>query len=128
MLSELMNNSESLPADARETASLVCCHFYKCAYSTSAHRNIATRSQLLTEQQVDAIVDDTKPEDLNDNCSIAYDTAHYLLYVRGSLPQEIWAKAVAAFGTRGTVELIHSVALYSWTSLGLNATDVQPAS
>ncbi|KAK4897790.1 hypothetical protein LTR27_004562 [Elasticomyces elasticus] len=125
MIAGLGETLPKFPPDARETASLVCTSYYKSDYATSAHTKIARSAAMLTDAQIEAITSATKPSDLSRGCSVAYDAAFHLLHVRGSLPQDLWDQCLDAFGKEGTVGLVHYVALYSWTCIGVNACDVR---
>ncbi|TKA83102.1 hypothetical protein B0A55_00866 [Friedmanniomyces simplex] len=113
-----------LPLDAREIASLVCASHFGSAYATNAHTEIATKQKLLSQSQCQTITAGAKPDDLSEKGSLAYDAAYFLLNIRGPLSQELWNRCMSAFGKEGTVGLVHYVALYTWTSIALNAADV----
>ncbi|KAK1063980.1 hypothetical protein LTR74_009047 [Friedmanniomyces endolithicus] len=113
-----------LPLDAREVANLVCASHFGSAYATQAHTQIATKLKLLSHAQCQTISAGGKAEGLSEAGSLAYETAHYLLNVRDSLSPEIWDQCLRAFGKEGTVGLVHYVALYTWTSIALNAANV----
>ncbi|EMC98430.1 hypothetical protein BAUCODRAFT_426002 [Baudoinia panamericana UAMH 10762] len=91
----------SLPADARETASLACTTFFRCDFATYAHSAMPVKLGLLTQSQADAIASGQKPDDLNKGCSLAYDVTRQLLEVRGALPQDLWDACVRQFGQEG---------------------------
>ncbi|KAK5744365.1 hypothetical protein LTR17_002075 [Elasticomyces elasticus] len=124
MLALLEEEAVGLPADAREVASLVATSFFKSVYVTHIHKKMAIMQKSLTEAQVEALEKGVKPDDLSDECSLAYDLAHHLLEIRGPLPQDLWDKGNAAFGLEGTIGLVHYVSLLAWTSMGMNAADV----
>ncbi|KAK4580444.1 hypothetical protein LTR86_000647 [Recurvomyces mirabilis] len=116
MLASIEQEAHGLPKDAMETVCLFCTTYFKSPYVTFAHKSQAVKLGLLSQEQADAITSGAKPGDLNDGCSLAYDTAQYLLEVRGSMSSDLWEKC--------TVGLMHLVALMSWTSMGLNLADV----
>lgn len=124
MLSSLEQQAPSLPANARETACLVTTTFFRSAFAGYAHKLMAVQLGLLSETQAEAITAGTKPGDLDESCSLAYDTAHHLLVVRGALPSELWDRCVKAFEIEGAVALMHMVSLMSWTSMNMNMADV----
>jgi len=99
---------------------------FGAAHGMITHTGIATKYQLLSREQCEAITRGEKPGDLSEASSLAYDTTDYLMNIRGPLSKELWDRCVAAFGKEGTVGLVHYVALYSWTSIALNAADVVP--
>lgn len=98
----------SLPADVKETAILACGGHFQAAYELYAHENVVVKSKTLSQQQVEMLKADKKPLDLNENCSIAYDTAKYLISTPGPLPQEKW-KACVDVSVRQRVDV--------WTGL-----------
>jgi len=124
MMGVLEDETEDLPNDAKETANLVCTAHFRCAFVTQAHKMLAIKLTSVTQKQAESIIAGAKPPDLNENCSIAYDTAYALVVVRGPLPQELWNRCLEAFGREGTVGLVHYVSLIAWTCMGLNACDV----
>lgn len=112
-----------LPADAKEVAILVVGARYKAAYELYAHTNIATKKVGMSKDVVEAIADGQKPDGLNEQCSLAYDTAHYLASTPGPLPQELWDKCINTFGKEATIGLVHYVGAYAYTCIILNAMD-----
>jgi 4-carboxymuconolactone decarboxylase len=113
-----------LPEDARETACLVTTTFFKSVYVTYAHKMMAVKLGLLTQEQADAMTDGRRPDGLSERCGVAYDFSRELLEVRGAVREELWERAVGAFGKEGAVGLMHYVSLLAWTSMGLNVADV----
>ncbi|KAK5111753.1 hypothetical protein LTR62_004673 [Meristemomyces frigidus] len=124
MLASIEHEAVGLPKDAMEVASLYCTTYFKSDYVTYVHKMMAVKLCLLSAEQAETITSGAKPRDLNEGCSLAYDTARYLLEVRGPLSQELWVGCLGAFGREGTVGLMHLVALMSWTSMGLNLADI----
>lgn len=125
LMAQLEDEAPSLPQDARETASLVVVTYFRAAFVIKVHSMNAIRLELLSESQSTTITQGSKPGDLNERCSLAYDVASHLLEKRGPLPQDLWKKGVETFGEEGTVCLVHLVALMSWTAMGMNAVDVK---
>ncbi|EME47083.1 hypothetical protein DOTSEDRAFT_69151 [Dothistroma septosporum NZE10] len=113
-----------LPADVKETAILTCGGHFQAKYELYAHEAIATKSGVLTQQQVDAIKKDLRPGQLNENCSLAYDVTKRLCSRPGPLPQELWDSSIGAFGKEGTIALVHYVGFYAYLCIALNAVDV----
>ena len=111
------------PADAKEVTILVVGAKYKAVYELYAHTNIATKKVGMSKDVVEAIARGEKPEGLNEQCDVAYDTAHYLVTTPGPLPQELWDKCINAFGKEATVGLVHYVGAYAYTCIILNAMD-----
>jgi 4-carboxymuconolactone decarboxylase len=125
MLASIEAEATTLPKDVMETVSLYVTTYFKSPYVTHAHKMMAVKLGALTQQQAENITSGSKPFDLNEQCSLAYDTAHHLLEVRGPLSKDLWDRCDAAFGKEGTVGLVHLTSLMTWTSLGLNAADVK---
>ena len=111
------------PADAKEVAILVTGAKYQAVYETYAHTNVATKKVGMSQDVVDTIVKGEKPEGLNEQCDIAYDTAHYLVSTPGPLPQELWDKCISVLGREATIALVHYVGAYAYTCIILNAMD-----
>ncbi|KAK0253120.1 hypothetical protein LTR01_005593 [Friedmanniomyces endolithicus] len=110
-----------LPLDAREVVSLVCAAHFGSVYATQAHTEIAMKLKLLSHAQCQSITAGEKAEGMSEVGNLAYETAYFLLNVRGPLSQELWDQCLRAFGKEGTVGLVHYVALCTWTSIALNA-------
>lgn len=113
----------SLPADVKETAILTVGGHFQAAYELYAHENVAVKSGVLSQEQVDAIKRDEKPGDLNEECALAFDVAKYLCSQKGPLPRGMWERCVRAFGREGTVALVQYVGFYAYLSIALNAVD-----
>ncbi|KAK4506199.1 hypothetical protein PRZ48_004164 [Zasmidium cellare] len=112
-----------LPTDVKETAILACGGHFQAAYELYAHEAVATGAGVLSKEQVEVIKQGQKPQDLNENCSLAFDVAKRLCGTPGPLPQEYWDKSVQAFGKDGTVALVHYVGFYAYICIALNAAD-----
>ncbi|KAF7194042.1 hypothetical protein HII31_04563 [Pseudocercospora fuligena] len=113
-----------IPQDVKETAILACGGHFQAAYELYAHENVAEKAGVLTRSQIDAIKQDRKPADLNENCSLAYDIAKRLCSKPGPLPRSQWDESVKAFGKEGTLVLVHYIGFYAYLCIALNAVDV----
>lgn len=113
-----------LPADVKETAILACGGHFQAEYELYAHEAVATKAVVLSQGQIDVIKRDQKPDDLNENCSLAYDIAKRLCSRPGPLPQEYWNRSVKAFAKDGTIALVHFIGFYAYLCIALNAVDV----
>jgi 4-carboxymuconolactone decarboxylase len=112
-----------LSLEARETAILAVGARFEAGYELYAHSNVAKRTTKLKEAQIDEICNGEKPDDLSEECDVAYDVAEYLASTPGALPIELWDRAMLALGKEGTVALIHYVGFYAYTCIILNAMD-----
>ena len=126
LLARLEDNTPQLPAYARETAALYTTTYFKSAYVTKIHSMNAVKLELLTQAQADTITAGEKPEDLDQERSLAYDIAEHLLAVRGPLSDALYDRGLEVFGREGIVALMHLVSLMAWTAMGLNVADVPP--
>lgn len=113
-----------LPQNARETAILATGSHYKAAYEIYAHERVAVKSTDLTQEQVDKIKTGTKPSNLDEKCSVAFDVAIELVTKPGPLSKQSWDKAEKTLGKQGTLALIHYTGYYAYTCVLLNGCDV----
>jgi hypothetical protein len=114
-----------LPLDAREVIALVCGAKFGSTYASFAHGRIALEARVLSEEQVRVLKQGKRPGDLNEGCELAHEVAETLLNVPGKMGDEIWDKGVAMWGKKGMAGAVHYVALFSWTSMVLNAAGVE---
>lgn len=120
-----MSQYQALPADAREVAILVTGARFQAAFETYAHSRVAVKKTDLTQDQVDLIASGKKPNDLNEACDAAFDTAYHLAFQPGPLPQQLWDRSVRTIGKEGTLGIIHYISLYAYVSILLNAADAK---
>ncbi|KIW07217.1 hypothetical protein, variant 3 [Verruconis gallopava] len=103
--------------------------YYNSGYEIYAHERLAKLAGL-TWRQIDFIKIGKKPsgeDELSESCSIAYDVAIELLEGsgrRGRLSDEMWDKAVEAFGKRGALCLAHYIGYYAYACMLMNAAGV----
>ena len=112
-----------LPLDARETAILAVGARYQAGYELYAHGNVAVKKLGMSRDVIDQIASGSKPQALNEQCSLAYDAARYLVDTPGKLSQELWDQCIKTFGRQGTIALVHYVGSYAYTCILLNAMD-----
>lgn len=112
-----------LPPDAKEAVILAVGAKYQSGYELYAHGNVAVKKAGLSQEIVDQISSGRKPSTLNEQCSLSYDAARYLVDTPGKLSQELWDSCVSMFGKEGTVALVHYVGAYAYTCIVLNAMD-----
>lgn len=108
-----------LPPKAREVAILTTGAQYQADYELYAHSNVAVKSGL-SKEQVHAIRDSKRPDDLDEDESIAYDVAEHLVSKKGALPKDLWEKAKNKFGEKAAFGLINYIGFYAWTCIILN--------
>ena len=77
----------------------------------------------MPEKRLATLVANLRPEDLNEQESIAYNVAYHLSR-GGVLPEPLYRAAVTAFGQHGANELMYLVGLYALVSVTLNAFNV----
>jgi hypothetical protein len=124
-----LGKSFELPKDARETAILVVGAYYSSGYEIYAHERLAKLTGL-TWRQIDFIKTGRKPEGedrLSATCEVAYDVAVELLQGsgrKGRLSDEMWDKAVAAFGKKGALVLCHYIGYYAYACIMMNGAGV----
>jgi 4-carboxymuconolactone decarboxylase len=114
-----------LSADVRETAIIAAAAQFQGGYVVYSHVRIAAAAKLLTKEQLELLQKGQKPEGLSEECSIAFDVSKRLSATPGPMPQELWDRAMAVLGLDATIALIHYIGIYTYTSLFMNATDVQ---
>ncbi|KAF7845852.1 hypothetical protein BT93_L0348 [Corymbia citriodora subsp. variegata] len=119
-----MGKIPGLPQKARETAILTTGSYFKAAYEIYAHEKVAVAKTELTRDQVKKITSGEKPDDLDEECSIAFDTAMELVKKPGPLSKQNWDRLNKAFGQQGALALIHFVGYYCYTCVLLNGCDV----
>ncbi len=111
-----------LPARVREVAIMVVGARFGAAYETYAHAAVG-KAVGLDDKVVAEICAGQRPIGLSKNEEVAYDVANAL--VGGSpLPDDLYRRAVMAFGEPGAAELFYLVGFYCLVSVTLNAFDV----
>ena len=121
-LTTAMTMEASLADPVRQVAILVVGAHFDAAYELYAHIAVAERENMTTKRLATLCCGE-KPDDLNDQESIAYDVA-YALVNGGVLPEPAYRLAVETFGQHGTNELIYLVGLYAMVSTTLNGFNV----
>jgi alkylhydroperoxidase family enzyme len=117
-----MTAGASLPDPVRQIVILVVGARFDAAYELYAHIAVAEHEGM-DEERIATLVAGLKPGDLTPQQSIAFDVA-YKLVRGGTLPEPLYALAVANFGQHGANELFYLVGLYSLVSTTLNAYNV----
>ena len=121
-LTKAMSMEATLPDPARQIAILVTGAHFDAAYEIYAHIAMAERDGM-GERRLSQLVANVKPDDLDDQESVAYDVA-FALVNGGVLPEPCYRLAVKTFGQHGASELIYLVGLYCLVSMTLNGFNV----
>lgn len=117
----LIDNTR-LPKPAHEVAILATGAVFNSRYELYAHERVAEGTGL-SPDKVAAIAAGQRPADLTEAEQAAYDVAVTLAGGR-QLPESTYQRAVRAFGTEQTAELIYLVGGYCLVSVLLNAFDM----
>ena len=112
-----------VPPDARETAILTVGAQFQAGYELYSHIPVVEKGGLLSKDQVEVLTKGGKPENLNEQCSIAFDVAKHLCSKPGPLPKQLWDKSVEVLSRDTTVGLVHYVGFYCYACVALNAID-----
>jgi len=112
----------SLPASAHEVVILAVGAARHAAYELYAHTAIGTAADL-PEATIDAIVADERPAFDSDEDAVAYDFARQLLRT-DRVDDEAYARAIAAFGERGVVDMVLLIGLYETVCELVNVFEV----
>jgi 4-carboxymuconolactone decarboxylase len=121
-LTKAMSMQATLPDRARQIAILVTGAHFDAAYEIYAHIAVAEREGM-SDRRLSQLVANVKPDDLDEEESVAYDVA-FALVNGGVLPEPCYALAVKTFGQHGAAELIYLVGLYCLVSMTLNGFNV----
>ena len=121
-LTKAMSMAATLPDASRQIAILVTGAHFDAAYEIYAHIAVAEREGM-SDRRLSQLVANVKPDDLDDEESVAYDVA-FALVNGGVLPEPCYALAVKTFGQHGASELIYLVGLYCLVSMTLNGFNV----
>ncbi len=117
-----MTANASLPDNVRQIAILVVGARFDAAYEIYAHIAVAEHDGMAPERLA-TLVAELKPNDLNQEESIAFDVA-YSLSRGGVLPEPLYRLGLSTFGQHGLNELIYLVGLYAMVSTTLNGFNV----
>lgn len=113
-----------LSVRAREVAILTTGAVMRSKYEVYAHEKLALLAGV-SVAQVEAIKSGSRPivdSTWDEQCEVAFEVA-LALNKPGPLSTDLWAKSKETLGFSGTLALIQYIALYSYTSIVLNAVD-----
>ena len=108
-----------------ELAILVTGRHWRSNVEWVAHARLA-RENGVAEATIDEIFDGRMPASAPADERLVYEVASSL-HVRHALDDELYGRAVDAFGERGLVEIIGTIGFYSMVSMTLNAFRVPVA-
>ena len=113
-----------LSAPMREMAILVVATYYDCEFERWAHEPIARRAGL-TDEQVAALRDGTRPDMEAAELKAAYDVCQSILHSR-AINDDVYRRAVEALGEDRVVELMIVVGYYGMLAQLMNTFEVEP--
>jgi 4-carboxymuconolactone decarboxylase len=125
-MGQFLRYGSSLPRDVSEFAILLQSRRWSQPYEWYVHEPDARRAGL-SDAIIDAIAHDRRPDDLPDHLQVAYDFCTELNERRG-VTDETYARAVAAFGEEGVIDLVGVNGYYALIAMALNVgrTPVPP--
>ncbi|WP_419846624.1 carboxymuconolactone decarboxylase family protein [Candidatus Poriferisocius sp.] len=113
-----------LSAPVRELAILVVATYHDCEFERWAHESIARRVGF-SDDQIDALRNGTRPELEAADLNAAYDICLSILHDK-SIPDDVYGRAVEAFGQDRLVELLMVVGYYSLLAQLIGAFEAEP--
>jgi len=119
---EYLRFDSSLPARLNELAILINARFWGSKYEWYAHRPLAEKGGLAP-----AIADDlarnVRPSNMQPDEIVVYDFCT-ALHTTHAVDDALFARAVAALGERGVMDLIGVSGYYTLVSMVLNVADI----
>lgn len=119
-----LNVDTVLPARVREVVTFAVGTHFQAAYEVGSHCNIA-RTLGMDEATIKALASGEAPSTLSPEERLAHDFASKLCQ-GGVVPEELYRRALDAFGFHGLNELLYLSAFYAVASMTMNAFDVAP--
>ncbi len=121
-LSEIIRFRSSLPEPLKELAILITGRYWKAEFEFYAHAILARKAGL-DEAIISALAEQRRPEFRDEKEEIVYEFCTQL-YETHRVSDEVYARAVEAFGLQTVVELVATIGYYAMVSLTLNAFEV----
>lgn len=121
-LGAFLRYETSLPARLSELAILVTARRWTSHYEWYAHRGEALKAGL-APAVIEAIAGRRRPVFVDEPARVVHDYA-LTLHETARIPADLHAAAVAALGTRGTVELTALIGYYTLVAMTLNAFEI----
>ena len=112
----------SLSPRVRQVIILAVGAVWHAAYELYAHTSVA-QTVGLDDETIQAIKDGKEPVHLTDEEGTAYTFTHTLVS-EYTIDDDLYTRALHAFGEKGVVDMIHLIGLYMTTSALLNAFEV----
>ena len=111
-----------LPKKVKEVAILTVGAAFSARFELYAHE-IMARFHGFSPEAVASLASGNRPDELNEQESIAYEVAHVLMKGR-IVPESTYAQATRYLGRNGTAELIFLVGAYALIATVLNGYDM----
>jgi 4-carboxymuconolactone decarboxylase len=121
-LGEHLRFRSSLPARLNELAILINARFWGSTYEFYAHRPLALKGGL-EESIADAVAQNRRPASMRPDETVVYDFCT-TLHREHVVDDALFARAVAALGEQGVVDLIGVSGYYTLVSMVLNVAEV----
>src|SRR5262245_40639788 len=122
---EYLRFHSALPARVSEFATLVVSRAWTQQFEWAVHVPLALKEGT-SEQTIAALRDGRRPGAMSDDEALAYDFATELMVHHG-VADDTYARCVARFGERGTVDLVGIVGYFVWMSMVLNVAHTPAA-
>ena len=119
-----LNVDPVLSPRVREVATFAVGTHFQAAYEVGSHCNIA-RTEGFDDAAIKTLAAGQAPDTLSTEERLAYDFAAKLAQ-GGVVPEELYRRALDAFGFAGLNELVYLSAFYAVASMTMNAFDVAP--
>ncbi|KAF2482533.1 AhpD-like protein [Neohortaea acidophila] len=123
-LAKALRSLPGLSDTNREIASIVVGVRYNTRYELAMHQMLGWKFGLAAAS-IDTMLAGKKPASFNAEQSVVFDVAHELAYGSGTLPQDLWDRAVEVLGRPGTIALVQYVGFYSYACTILRGFDVE---
>jgi 4-carboxymuconolactone decarboxylase len=118
-LGDFIRYENTLSPALRELVVLVVARFFSAHYEWQAHKKHGL-AQGLDPSIPDAIAVGKRPPKLSEEEALVYDFTHQLFNDK-DVDDATWAKAVARYGEKGTLDMICLAGYYAFVSQILNA-------
>jgi 4-carboxymuconolactone decarboxylase len=119
---EYLRFNSALPARLNELAILVNARFWGSKYEWWAHRPLALKAGL-AESVADDLARNRRPATMQPDEAVVYDFCT-ALHTEHAVDDALFARAVAALGEAGVIDLIGVSGYYTLVSMVLNVADV----
>jgi 4-carboxymuconolactone decarboxylase len=121
-LGQFLRFRTSLPPRLSELAIMVTARHWGSQYEWAAHKQPSLDGGL-TEDSLLAIAERRSPSFAQDDEQVVYEFAQTIL-AKHAMPEPLYARAIAAVGERGIVELIGLIGFYDLIAIVLSVFDV----